>query len=252
VTSSIFDERPTLCGHRGLGSGEVAGQRENSLGSFLAAVDLGLGWVEVDLRVTADDVVVCEHSPTAPDGRFLIDLPAEETDRLGMLRLTELFDSLPVGVGIDLDIKTSAEDALRPRSATTAATVGRLAASESRRRRLLATSFDPAALLIIRETAPGVPAGLLTWHRFPLRKAIPAAKHLGLQAVVAHTESFGPNSSDRVPVFRAAAWSVDLAHSVGLDVIAWCPSGDLIDTLTDAGVDAHVVNDVPTLTSRLG
>jgi glycerophosphoryl diester phosphodiesterase len=246
--SSIFTTHPTLCGHRGLGSGEVDGHRENTLGSYLACAEAGMEWVEVDLRLTADDVLVCEHFPTTPDGRFIIDLPVAETDAAGILRLTELFEALPTHVGIDLEVKSSVEDALRDAAATTAATLGRLIGPESTRRPLMMTSFDPAALLIARELAPGVPAGLLTWARFPLRKAIPAAKHLGLQAVAAHVGSFtGPNENDRAPVFREAAWTVDLAHRAGLDVMSWCPAGDALDTLTDAGVDAHVVNDAARL-----
>jgi glycerophosphoryl diester phosphodiesterase len=242
--SSIFAEHPTLCAHRGLGSGEVDGHGENTLGSFLACVDAGLDWVEVDLRVTADDVVVCAHFPTTTDGRFIVEIPAAETDAAGVMRLTELFEALPPHIGIDLDIKTAVEDALREASATTAATLGRLIGPESKRRPLLFTSFDPAALRIAQDLAPGVPAGLLTWARFPLRKAIPAAKHLGFQAVVAHVGSFsGPNENDRAPIFREAAWSIDVAHRAGLDVMSWCPSGDALTTLTEAGVDCHVVND---------
>jgi glycerophosphoryl diester phosphodiesterase len=242
--SSIFTEHPTLCGHRGLGSGEVDGHRENTLGSYLACVQAGMSWVEVDLRVTADDVLVCEHFPTTPDGRYIIELTAADTDAAGIMRLTELFEVLPTHVGIDLDIKSSVEDALREAAATTAATLGRLIRPEASRRPLLLTSFDPAALLIARELAPRVPAGLLTWARFPLRKAIPAVKHLGLQAVAAHVGSFsGPNENDRAPFFREAAWSIDLAHRAGLDVMSWCPSGPQLTTLTEAGVDCHVVND---------
>jgi glycerophosphoryl diester phosphodiesterase len=242
--SSIFTGHPTLCGHRGLGSGEVDGHRENTLGSFLACVDAGLDWVEVDLRVTSDDIVVCEHFPTIPDGRYVVELTAAETDAAGILRLSELFDALPAHIGVNLDIKTAVEDALREASATTAATLGRLVRGESARRQLLFTSFDPAALRIAQEQAPMVPAGLLTWTRFPLRKAVPAAKHLGVQAVVAHVGSFsGPNENDRAPLFRDAAWTIDLAHRAGLDVMSWCPSADELGTLTEAGVDCHVVND---------
>jgi glycerophosphoryl diester phosphodiesterase len=242
--SSIFAEHPTLCGHRGLGSGVVEGHRENTLGSFLGCVEAGLDWVEVDLRVTNDDVVVCEHFPTTADGRYIVEIPASETDAAGIMRLTELFEALPTHIGINLDIKSAVEDALREASATTAATLGRLIAPEARRRPLLLTSFDPSALRIAQDLAPAVPAGLLTWARFPLRKAVPAAKHLGFQAVVAHVGSFsGPNENDRAPIFRDAAWTVDLAHRAGLDVMSWCPTDDALSMLTEAGVDCHVVND---------
>ena len=72
----LFAGPPVLCGHRGMGVGTVLGHVENTLGSFLAAAALGLPWVEVDVRVTADDVLVCGHDPVVEDGRFVIDLTA--------------------------------------------------------------------------------------------------------------------------------------------------------------------------------
>src|SRR6476646_5176035 len=124
-----------------MGRGVVDGHAENTLDSFLAAVECGLSWVEVDVRTTADDVLVTAHFPTLPDGRFFTELAYDDCD--GALRLGDLLDALPAHVGVDLDIKSSAEDALRDRTATTAAAVGRLAAEEVRRRPLLMTSFDP-------------------------------------------------------------------------------------------------------------
>ena len=244
---SVFVAPPVLAGHRGLGRGVVAGHHESTLASFLAAVECGLRWVEVDARTTHDGVLVAAHYPTLPDGRFFADVPYADCD--GSLRIEELLDALPEHVGVDLDIKSSAEDALRKREATTAAAVGKLAAREVRRRPVLVTSFDAAATLIAREQAPGVPAGLLTWVRFPLRKAIPAARHLGLQVVAAHVESFSANDTDAA-VHREAAWSVDVAHRAGLEVVAWCPTPEQMPLMLDAGVDCLVVNDVPAAVAR--
>ena len=174
----LFAGPPVLCGHRGMGAGTVLGHAENTLGSFLAAGALGLPWVEVDVRITADDVLVCRHDPVVEDGRFVIDLAAEETDALGLLRFADLLDGLPPGLGLDVEVKSSLEDALRPRERTTGALAGARWPPREASRPVLVTSFDAAALTIAREHAD-VPTGLLTWMRFPLRKAIPAAVHLG-------------------------------------------------------------------------
>jgi glycerophosphoryl diester phosphodiesterase len=232
-----------------MGRGVVDGHRENTLASFLAAVACGLSWVEVDARMTSDGVLVTAHHPTLEDGRFFADVPY--ADSRAPLRVDELLDALPEHVGVDLDIKSSAEDALRERDETTAAAVGRIATNEKRRRPMLMTSFDAAAVLIAREHAPDVPAGLLTWVRFPLRKAIPAARHLGLQVVAAHVGSFSANDTDTAPVQRAAAWSVDVAHRAGLEVVAWCPNTEEMPLMVAAGVDCLVVNDVPSAVERL-
>jgi glycerophosphoryl diester phosphodiesterase len=235
----VFADPPVLCGHRGSGRGVVDGERENTLGSFRAAVAAGLRWVEVDARITADDVLVASHDPMLEDGRFIAELPAAELD---LMRVADLLADLPPEIAVDIDVKTSLEDALRPRERTTAALVADLVARESRR--LLVTSFDPAALQIVSERVPDVPLGLLTWIRFPLRKAIAAAAHLGVDVVAPHVASW-----PRPPLAgeRDAATAVRVAHEAGLEVVAWCPQRDDAEALVAAGVDCMVIDDVPAM-----
>ena len=237
----VFPHAPALCGHRGAGKGEG----ENTLRSFRAAVAAGLGWVEVDARVTADDVLVARHDPVVPDGRFVADLRAEEADELGLMRVADLLEDLPPEVGLDIDLKSSLEDAVRPSERTTAGLVGALAARERERRPLLVTSFDPGALLAVRELAPGVPLGWLTWLWFPLRKAIAGAASLGLEVVAPHIESFPLRHGADPPVEPDIAVSVDVAHRAGLEVLVWCPSEADAALLDEAGVDGFVIDDVP-------
>jgi glycerophosphoryl diester phosphodiesterase len=237
VSRRIFADVPVLCGHRGSGAGVVDGQRENTLGSFRAAVEAGLRWVEVDVRVNADRVLVASHDPVVDDGRYISELTGAETDELGLMRLADLLEGLPADVAIDVDVKTSLEDALRPRAETTAALLAGALAGEAERRLLLVTSFDPAALLIVRERAPSLPLGLLTWIQFPLRKAIPAAAHLGFEVVAPHIGSFAADG-------RPAA-SIRAAHDAGLQVAVWCPAPEEARRLVAAGVDCLVVDDVP-------
>jgi glycerophosphoryl diester phosphodiesterase len=220
---TVFADSPVLCGHRGMGRGHA----ENTLPSFRAAVAAGLRWVEVDARIAADDVLVARHDPTLADGRVVAELPAEET---GLMRVSELLEELPGEIAVNVDVKTSLEDALRPRGRTTAALVADLVAGA--RRPLLVTSFDPAALLILRERAPGLPLGLLTWTRFPLHKAIAAAAHLGVEVVTANVESFDGDAERAVRV----------AHEAGLEVGAWCPAEDERDRLVAIGVDCLVID----------
>jgi len=240
VSARVFVDVPVLCGHRGSGRGPG----ENTLPSFRAAVAAGLSWVEVDARVTADGVLVACHEAVAADGRYVSELAAAETDDLGLMRVGDLLDDLPPGVGVDVDLKTSLEDAQRPRDETTAALVAKLVAPQLGRRPLLVTSFDPAALLIVRERAPDLPLGLLTWIRFPLRKAIPAAAHLGLQVIAPHVESFGLRQDAPRLGERAIADAVRVAHDAGLQVVAWCPLPSERDVLLAAGVDCLVIDEV--------
>ena len=240
--ATIFADPPVLCGHRGLGAGTVSGHLENTLESFLAVVDAGVPWVEIDARCTADGVLVARHDPELEDGRFVSGVAADETDALGLLRVADLLDALPAGVGVDVEIKTSLEDALRDRGATTAARVAALLATEPERRPLLVTSFDPSALAIVRERMPALSLGLLTWMRFPLRKAVPAAVHLGADVVVPHFSSFGLGPAP-ARLERSIADHVGVAHDAGLQVAAWCPSPEQAAPLVGVGVDCLIVDD---------
>jgi glycerophosphoryl diester phosphodiesterase len=241
--AKVFAGAPVLCGHRGSGAGVIDGHRENTLGSFRAAVAAGLRWVEVDARLTADGVLVALHDPAVEDGRFVAELAATETDALGLTRLADLLEDLPVDVAVDVDVKTSIEDALRPRERTTGALVADMCSRETRT--VLITSFDPSALLIAREVAPELPLGLLTWIRFPLRKAIAAAAQMGLDVVAPHYESFRLGDPARARYERAPDEVVGLAHAAGLEVLAWSPPPVEAEALIAAGVDCVVVDDVP-------
>lgn len=247
----VFEDTPVLCGHRGSGRGVVGGHAENTLGSFRAAADAGLRWVEVDARVTADEELVARHDPVAPDGRFVSELRAAQTDAQGIMRLEELFTGLAAEVAIDVEVKSSLKDALRPPERTTAALVAERLAAEAPRRHLLLSSFDPAALTIAARRAPDIPRGLLTWLRFPLRKAIPAAVHLGAQVVAPHVQSFEIDAKRaHRRGERPAARAIEVAHAAGVQVLAWCPDRAQAKALIAAGVDCLVVDEAPRAARR--
>lgn len=248
----VFHCRPTVLAHRGLGKGIVDGLRENSPESFLAAARRGARWVEVDARRTADGHLVVWHDPVTDDGSFVVDQTADELSRKGVARLEEVLEALPPGVGVDLDLKTALEDALRSATTTTAALLARTARDLAATRPVLVTSFDPAALLTVRGLAPGVPLGLLTWMAFPLRKAIPAAAHLDLQVVAAHWGSFGLGDERLAARHRGIPYAVEIAHRAGVELLAWSPPDPQTAVgLLDAGVDAVCVNGAPAVIEAL-
>ncbi|TDD82018.1 glycerophosphodiester phosphodiesterase [Actinomadura darangshiensis] len=243
---ATFENSPTIIGHRGYGAGDLTppgaeqAVAENTLPSMLAAVDAGLSWVEIDVTRTADDDLVLRHDPTTVDGDHLVDLPATAS---GLPRLTEIFDALPADVAVDVDVKTVLEDALDEPSRRTGALLLPVLRREAERRRLLVTSFDPSLLVFLKDELPGVPLGLLTWLRFPLWHAVPAAAGLGMDVVAVHTGSCGIEHPDTR--LRPLEHCVEVAHKAGLETIAWCPSAEAAPTYAAAGFDAMVVNDVP-------
>jgi glycerophosphoryl diester phosphodiesterase len=226
--------RPTLIGHRGLGRGVVDGHPQNTLGSFLAALDAGVSWVEVDVRRTADDVLVVAHDAAYGDGAFLVDLTAEQVRERGTLELSTLLAALPEGAGVSLDLKTCMEDAVRPPERTTAALLAPVAEQELRRRPLW------------------VPLGLLTWHGYPTEHAVAAAAHLDVQVLALQVGSLWPETAPEPipdPVPRASRRPLQhvltLLHRSGRQLAVWCPRLQHARQLVTAGVDALIIDDVP-------
>lgn len=241
----IFAPKPVVVGHRGLGGGTVDSRRENTIESYLAAVARGASWIEVDVRRSADDQLVVHHNPTTPDGAFIVDRTAGESEAQGVARFADVLDAVPPHIGVNIDVKTELEDATCSPARRTGSLLMPVLSAELAHRPVFVSSFDPALLLALRAELPGLPLGLITWVHFPLRHAVPAAAHLGMQAVCLHTGSFGPNPIEGAPVHRPLDYSVRIAHEAGLEVLAWCPDAAAVRDFAAAGVDALCVNDVP-------
>jgi glycerophosphoryl diester phosphodiesterase len=248
----IFDNRPAVIGHRGLGAGDMAVPggtgtlAENTVPSLLAALDAGAGWIEIDVTRTADDALVLRHDPTTAEGAFLIDT---ESAASGLPLLADVFDALPPGVPVDVDVKTILEDAVHSPSRRTGALLVPVLKREMERRPLLVTSFDTSLLLHLREELPGLALGMLGWLRFPMWHAVPAAAGLGMQVIGLHTGSCGFDHPDTR--LRPLEHCVDVAHRAGLEMIVWCPSAEQAAAYAEAGVDAMCVNDVPGVVAAL-
>ncbi|MDQ1290127.1 MAG: glycerophosphodiester phosphodiesterase [Actinomycetota bacterium] len=250
-TNGIFGSSTVVLGHRGCGKGSVEGFDENTLRSFLAAVRIGLKWVEVDVRRTRDDILIVTHNPARDDGAFWADLTGEEASASGVLLLDVLLEALPDGVGVDFDVKSSLEDAPRERPLTTMGLLAPVLRRESRRRPTLVTSFDGAALGIARDLAPAVPRGLLTWVEFPVGHAVAFAAHLDVEVLALHGGSLKPNRVEPGHLQRPLPQVVETVHATGLELLAWCPGTRFSRELIAAGVDALCVNNVPKILGDL-
>lgn len=241
---NVFPAAGTLVGHRGLGTGMVDGRRGNSLESFLAAVEAGVGWVEVDVRRSADDVLFVVHDEAFADGAFLATLSAHEASRRGALHLAHLLEELPSDTGVVFDVKSSVRDAERAAALTTAALLGDLCRQMLGGRPAVAQSFDPAALQHLRKAVPDLALGLLTWIRFPVGLAVAAAAHLDVQTLAVHSGSLNQGLSSGpldVPDLPELVTSVHASHR---ELVVWCPPVRRVRALAAAGVDALVVDDV--------
>lgn len=245
MTREVFSRPATLVGHRGLGAGVVDGHRENTLSSYLGAVEAGLDWLEVDVQRTADNHVVIAHDALLPDGRFLAQAHLRDAVESGLMTVEDLLETLPDSVGLAFDLKSSFYDAGRSAATTTAALLAQACQRSLRSRRALMLSFDPAALRQVRDALPSMAIGLLTWKHFPVGHAVAAAAHLDVDVLATHAGSLWPSTahpSAGVPVLDLI---VDQVHASNRQLLVWCPSERRARALARAGVDAMVVDEVP-------
>jgi glycerophosphoryl diester phosphodiesterase len=250
----IFDTKPAVVGHRGFGSGQRGGHRENTVASFLAAVACGLSWVELDVHRTRDGELVVRHDPVGPAGDPIAMQTVAELRAIGVVSLTEVLAAVPEDVAVDIDVKTIIADSVDPLAQRTYALVADVLQHQQGARRFLVSSFDPAAMMYLaehREFAGEVALGLITGIDFPAHHAIPAAANLGLDAVCLHT---GTLNLHRDPIRSGELGPeliIETAHRAGLEVMAWSPGPAEAVRLVRAGVDAVCVNDVPGVQAAL-
>ena len=146
---------------------------------------------------------------------------------------------------MNLDLKSSMDDGLRSPGRTTAGLLAPVVAAEAPRRPLMVSSFDPAALGLLRATAPRVPLGLLTWHRFPVEMAVAACVHMDVEVLALHVGSLWERRAAGRIDSGLLARLLSLLHRCGRQLLVWCPQIASARMLVSAGTDAVVVDDLP-------
>ena len=250
----IFAAQPTIVGHRGFGSGQRGGFRENTVASFLAAVAAGVSWVELDVHRSSDGELVIRHDPVAPGGGFIVTRTAADLAAAGVVGLAEVLAALPASVGVNIDVKTVSDDAVDPSAQRTAALVAHVLHQERGTRPFLVSSFDPSVPVYLhgrRDFIGDVALGLITGIDFPAHHAVPAAANLGLDAVCLHTGTLNLRRDQLRPMDLSPERIIGTAHEAGLEVLTWSPSPAEAVRLAAARVDAVCVNDIPGVQAAL-
>lgn len=253
----IFDVPPVIVGHRGFGAGRAGGYRENSVESFLAAAGQGVPWVELDARRSRDCELVLWHDPVTPHGLRIVTQTAAELAAAGIVRLADVLAVLPAGVGVNIDVKTTIEDATDPPAQRTHALIAAALRDLQGTRSLFVSSFDPSVPTYLKDRSGpigDVAFGLITEQQYPAGQAISAAANLGLDAVCLHTGALLQARHERpepAHLRRSAEQILGHAHAAGLEVMTWSPGPDEALLLAQAGVDAVCVNDIPGVQAAL-
>ncbi|MCB9897374.1 MAG: glycerophosphoryl diester phosphodiesterase [Planctomycetes bacterium] len=243
--------RPLLIGHRGA----PRVRPENTLGALAAAADLGLTWVEIDVRLTRDGGLVLVHDDTlerttSGSGRVrdldLARVVALSADRREGGRFPE--EHVPTldaclglvrarGLHIDVEIKTDDEDARESAEAVVACITRHFAAPDGA---VPWVSSDCAAALArVRELAPSLPRALVV-ERADVSAARTCAA-LGCAALVCDQALLDASVVD---AWRAASPDVPLwVYTVN--------DGATALRLADLGCAAFFTDDAPALRAAL-
>lgn len=203
---SLFPDRsrPILLGHRGVREGV----RENTLEAFRRALEAGLDGVELDVQRSADGALVVYHDFWVPEGllhRFtLAELRAMLPGLPTLEEVLELFDAYPEAI-LNVELK-SVPGFYDGR----AEALARVLASWPGRRRVLVSSFDPVALFVFREEAPGIPLGYLFLGRDTARLGM----ELGVEALHPRLDLVTP---EKVAAWREAGYFVTVWPAATLE-----------------------------------
>ena len=210
--------------HRGMS----AAARENTLEAFAAARRVGADGVELDVRCSADGVLVVHHDATLPDGRpvaavAMADLPSWVPTLEAALEECR-------GLVVDAEVKNlvtepgfDPEERAARETATLLARLGMAASS-------FVSAFSMASIDAAREAEPSVRTGWLTLASYDQLDAIALVAARGHTAVQPRHEAVTPDL-------------VAAASARGLAVHTWTvDEPERIRSVVRSGVDAVITN----------
>jgi glycerophosphoryl diester phosphodiesterase len=203
--------------------------RENTLGAFRAAVDLGVDGVELDVRQTGDGTLVIHHDPTI-EGRPIGHLAAVEVPAY-VPRLDEAMTMLR-GLTVNVEIKNS-RDPDEPTYDESGAIVRDTLAylrKEAWLDAVIVSCFDRATCEMVRAIEADVTLAWLVYEG-SLSESLRMARDLGFDAV-------NPHFSMLTPENRA------LARALGLAINAWTVNGaEDLASMAELDVESVITDD---------
>ncbi|HXV23406.1 MAG TPA: glycerophosphodiester phosphodiesterase [Alphaproteobacteria bacterium] len=231
---------PRIVGHRGA----AASAPENTLAGIVRAHALGCRWVELDAKLSFDNVVLLMHDErlerTTDGAGYVADHSAAELKRLdagawkGPRFAGEPIPTLSEAIALMSRLGMGANIEIKPCTGREVET-GRRVAQELRRNwprghGLLLSSFSPAALEAARSAAPELPRGLLV--EAPPPDWPTTVRRLGCQSINPWHEELGPET-------------VEAARGMGIIAIVYTVNDPArAAALLEAGV-ASIITDMP-------
>jgi glycerophosphoryl diester phosphodiesterase len=247
MASSKIDRQiwPAVVAHRGASSTHP----ENTMVSFLAAVEAGADFVELDVRLTADDVPVVLHdfdvSRTTGGTGLVHQMTLSEVKALDasggrgtwaeIPTFEEVLRGLSGRVGVDVEIKNlPGEPAFDSPVEAIAEHVVRLIEETRFDGPVIMSSFNWLPIERIRELAPEIPTGFITSALIDPWAALVYVRSRGHDLLVPQAPA----------LYEAGPEFVQAAHEAGVRLAAWTVDDpDAVERLFTMGVDAVATND---------
>jgi glycerophosphoryl diester phosphodiesterase len=242
LASAADNDRVRVLGHRGA---PAPARPDNSVDAVIEALLQGADGVEIDVRLTTDDVLVCSHDPfvwTRSGARREV-AASDSSDLLdgSLATLTELLAAVQFSDGTQVVVEVKPTPAAEAeRTASALADVLRSSAGNAC---ITVSSFDPRLLASIRAACADL----------PVRTALLGDKPEPVAAVVRRAHEAG-HDEVHLPLvgIRRAPEVVEMAHDLGLAVAVWTVNGRTdLQSVAELGVDAVITDDVLTAWSEL-
>lgn len=194
-----------IIGHRGAS----ATHPENTLEAFRAAAEQGAHGIELDVRRTADDVLIVYHDAHLPDGSVIRELAAEQLPSEVPTLAAALADS--EGMWINVEVKNIPGDPDYDAEHGLSTAVAALLDGFDTAGRVLVSSFDITSVDRIRQIDSSIPVGWLVWAQADPASLIDRAAAHGMQAIHPHELLVDPSFVARATEagLEVNVWTVD-------------------------------------------
>ncbi len=223
-----------IIGHRGASTSAQA----NTIEAVKLAIDHGADGVEIDVRRTADDVLVLHHDAHLSDGRLIRSLDAAELPDW-VPSLAEVLEVCE-GVWTNIEVKNLPDDPDYDQAQGISLAVAGLIAAFEAHQRVLVSSFNMDSVARIGAIDPDIELGWLTAGGANPMALLDRAAGRAMAAIHPHDmlvdEGF-----------------VAQAHRLGLAVNVWTVNDtDRVAELAEWGVDGIITDDPAAALTAVG
>lgn len=200
---------------------------DNTVAAFVRASELGADAVELDVRYTADRILVVFHDPVLPNGRAVADALSHDMPS-NVATLPEALDAC-AGMWVNVEIKNDPhEPGFDPSEALAYATTNMLLERPEPLSHWLISSFRRETIDAVRSLAPDLATAWLCLDIDATRAAsVAAAGHVAVH-----------------PWEKClTADTIAQCHALGLQVNTWtCDDPDRMRQLILDGIDGLITN----------